>query len=163
MASRGSGLRVTLLPVDAAMRALLPDARMSDAYRVVVDDRVLDAAVAADRIFGRVPWWIGALMGVRNGLVAPFGLRTSVDEAAQRIGLFPIIAQTSQRVLLGFDDTHLDFRVAVDVTPVGPARHEVTVTTLVRTHNLLGRIYLALVLPFHRVIVPAMLAQAART
>jgi hypothetical protein len=50
----------------------------------------------------------------------------------------------------------------VDVRPVGDAQQEITVTTLVRTHNRLGRIYLALVLPFHRVIVPAMLAQAGR-
>jgi hypothetical protein len=136
---------------------------MSDAYRLVVDDRVLDATVAAERIFGRVPWWMAALLGVRNRLVAPFGLKTSVDEAAQRIGFFPVIAQTPHRVLLGFDDKHLDFRVAVDVTPLAHARHEVTVTTLVRTHNRLGRIYLALVLPFHAVVVPAMLAQVART
>jgi hypothetical protein len=156
-------VRVTSLPVDTAIRTLLPHARMSDAYRLVVDERVLDAAVAADRIFGRAPWWIRILLGVRNRLVAPFGLKTSVDQGAQRIGFFPVITQTPRRVLLGFDDKHLDFRVAVDVMPVGPARHEVTVTTLVRTHNLPGRMYLALVLPFHRVIVPAMLGQAART
>jgi hypothetical protein len=136
---------------------------MRDAYRLVVDDAMLDARLAADRIFGRVPWWIATLLGVRNRLVAPFGLKTSVDEAAQRIGFFPVIAQAPHRVLLGFDDKHLDFRVAVDVTPLAHARHEVTVTTLVRTHNLLGRIYLAVVLPFHAVVVPAMLAQAART
>ena len=39
-------------------------------------------------------------------------------------------------------------------------RQEVTASTAVRTHNLLGRIYLAIVKPFHRIVVPAMLAQA---
>jgi hypothetical protein len=37
----------------------------------------------------------------------------------------------------------------------------VTATTLVLTHNLLGRVYLAIILPFHRLIVPAMLRQVA--
>ena len=35
----------------------------------------------------------------------------------------------------------------------------VTLTTLVLTHNLLGRIYLAVIMPFHRLVVRAMLRQ----
>jgi Protein of unknown function (DUF2867) len=38
----------------------------------------------------------------------------------------------------------------------------VIATTLVRTHNWVGRAYLAVIMPFHRVIVRTMLAQAAR-
>ena len=34
-------------------------------------------------------------------------------------------------------------------------------TTLVKTHNRLGRIYLAIILPFHRLVVRSMLAQVA--
>jgi hypothetical protein len=34
-------------------------------------------------------------------------------------------------------------------------------TTLVRMHNRLGRAYLAIVMPFHRVIARAMLRQVA--
>ena len=33
----------------------------------------------------------------------------------------------------------------------------VRATTYVKTHNRLGRIYLAAVMPFHRLIVPAMM------
>ena len=62
-------------------------------------------------------------------------------------------------MLLGLNDKHLDFRIVVDVVPIGTQQRHVTATTLVRTHNLLGRAYLAAVLPFHRVIVPVLLAQ----
>lgn len=48
----------------------------------------------------------------------------------------------------------------VDVSGNAPSR-EVTATTLVMTHNLLGRVYLATIMPFHRIIVPAMLRQVA--
>jgi hypothetical protein len=71
-----------------------------------------------------------------------------------------VIAETPHRVLLGLNDKHLDFRIAVDVA-VGTEQRHFTATALVRTHNLLGRTYLATVLPFHRVIVPALLTQAA--
>ena len=62
--------------------------------------------------------------------------------------------------MAGFDDHHLDFRVVVDVTTSGEGQ-QVTTTTLVRTHNRLGRAYLAIILPFHRLIVRTMLRQVA--
>jgi uncharacterized protein DUF2867 len=156
-------LRVTSVPVDAATRALLPQTHVSDAYRLIVHERTLDATTAARRIFERAPRWIHALMALRNRLVAPLGLNTFVDESVRKIGIFPVIAETPNHVLLGLDDKHLDFRIAVDVVALGGAQHQVTTTTVVRTHNQLGRIYLEIVLPFHRVIVPTMVAQAAKS
>ena len=44
--------------------------------------------------------------------------------------------------------------------PPAPAQ-QVTATTLVRTHNWLGRAYLAIILPFHRLIVRTLLRQVA--
>ena len=136
---------------------------MSDAYRLIVNEEALDASTAVNRMFGRMPWWIRALMAVRNRLVAPLGLKTGRDRAiatSRRIGFFPIVTETPERVVLGLDDKHLDFRIAVDVAKLEGARRQTTATTLVRCHNLLGRLYLAAVLPFHRVIVPAMLTLA---
>jgi hypothetical protein len=69
-----------------------------------------------------------------------------------------VISETPQRLVAGFDDKHLDFRVVVDINGNAPDR-QVTATTLVMTHNLLGRVYLASIMPFHRIIVPAMLRQ----
>ena len=156
-------MRAMSVPVDPATLALFPQALMSDAYRLIVDEEALDASTAASRMFGRMPWWIRVLMAMRNRLVAPFGLKTGRDKViatSRRIGFFPIITETPERVVLGLDDKHLDFRIAVDVAKLEGARRQVTATTLVRSHNLLGRLYLAAVLPFHRIIVPAMLTQA---
>ncbi len=50
--------------------------------------------------------------------------------------------------------------MVVDVATSGE-RQQVTATTLVRTHNWLGRSYLAIILPFHRLIVRTMLRQVA--
>jgi hypothetical protein len=89
-------------------------------------------------------------------------LRTADDPSLarlERIGLFPVISSTPERVVLGFNDSHLDFRLVIDVATLGELRRQVIVTTLVQTHNWLGRTYLAIVMPFHRRIVPAMLAR----
>jgi hypothetical protein len=93
--------------------------------------------------------------------VAPFGLKTSAPKtagASETIGIFPVLSESPTRLVAGFDDKHLDFRVVVDVAWAGSSRL-ITTTTVILTHNLLGRLYLATVLPFHRVIVRSMLRQ----
>ena len=142
---------------------LLAGAQFIDAYRVAIDGTALDARKAAVKMFARAPRWVEALISLRNMMVAPFGLKTSGEaEPASRgmVGLFPVVSETPQRLVAGFNDHHLDFRVVIDVAPAGRGQ-EVTTTTLVLTHNWLGRTYLALILPFHRLIVRAMLRRVA--
>jgi Protein of unknown function (DUF2867) len=148
-------------PIDTG--ALLPGAQFSDAFSIAVDGAALDARGAAERMLGHQPRWIEMLMALRNHLVAPFGLKTptpGVATPADRVGIFPVISETPARLVAGFDDSHLDFRVVIDVARAGVGQR-VTATTLVLTHNLLGRVYLAIILPFHRLIVRSMLRQIA--
>jgi Protein of unknown function (DUF2867) len=147
--------------VDAA--PLLAGAQFIDAFRIDVAGQAIDARLAAERMLSKSARWIETLMNLRNLIVAPFGLKTTGHHESpprETIGLFPILTQTPDRLVAGFNDKHLDFRVVVDVvaSEAGSASaQQVTATTLVRTHNLFGRIYLAVIMPFHRLIVPAML------
>jgi hypothetical protein len=143
---------------------LLAGAQFADAFRIAVDDRTLDARHAAECMIGRLPRWAEALISLRNILVAPFGLKTSgASKSAPRemIGIFPIVSQTPDRLVAGFNDKHLDFRVVVDIANSGATSQNVTATTLVLTHNWFGRTYLAIILPFHRLIVRTLLRQVA--
>lgn len=142
---------------------LLPGAQFADAYRLDVEGEALDARQAAMRMMARAPRWVDALLVLRNIIVAPFGLKTSgQDRHAPHdiIGIFPVVSETPERLVAGFNDRHLDFRVVVDVATSGQ-RQSVTATTLVLTHNWLGRTYLAIIMPFHRLVVRAMLRQVA--
>ena len=155
------------LTPEASTAPLLTGADFADAYRLIVEAPDLDAAAAAERVFAESPGWVSALLALRNRFAALIGLKTGHEplrssERRRRIGLFPVIDETPGRVLMGFDDWHLDFRVVVDVAALGAGRHEVTVTTLVRTRNAVGRIYLLTIMPFHRLIARTLLAQAAR-
>jgi hypothetical protein len=143
--------------------ALLTGAQFIDAYSITIDDAALDARRAAEKMMVHAPRWIDALLALRNRLVAPFGLKTAVPtrtSASDTIGIFPIVSETPSPLVAGFNDKHLDFRVVVDVVAAA-GQHRVTTTTLVLTHNLLGRAYLAIILPFHRIIVPSMLRRVA--
>jgi hypothetical protein len=143
--------------------ALLAGAQFADAFCIEVGDRDLDARRAAERMMARQPRWAEALLSLRNFLVAPLGLKTSgagPGVPPDMIGIFPVVSETPERLIAGFNDHHLDFRVVVDVSAPG-GRRQVTATTVVKTHNRLGRIYLAVIMPFHRLIVPALLRQVA--
>jgi hypothetical protein len=142
---------------------MLPGAQFVDAYRVAVGGKSLDARQAAIRMMARTPGWVDALLRLRNLMVAPFGLKTSGEGSPAPggiIGLFPVVSETPERLVAGFNDSHLDFRVVVDVAPAGDGQ-EVTSTTLVLTHNRLGRAYLTVILPFHRAIARSLLRQVA--
>ncbi len=144
--------------------ALLAGAEFIDAYSIVIDNAALDARRAAEKMLAHGPRWIETLMTLRNRLVAPFGLKTPLPTgtgATDTIGIFPVLSQSPNRLVAGFNDKHLDFRVVVDVASSGHGQR-VTATMLVLTHNLLGRVYLAIILPFHRLIVRTMLRQVAQ-
>ena len=148
---------------NADLDRLLAGAQFVDAYRILVEGNGLNARKAATKMFARPPRWVEALLNLRNLIVAPLGLKTSGDgepSSGGVIGLFPVLSETPERLVAGFDDSHLDFRVVVDVVSAGSGQ-QVTATTLVLTHNPLGRIYLAIILPFHRLIVHSMLRQVA--
>ena len=139
--------------------ALLGGAQFIDAFRVDIGAAAINAREACTRMVLGGPRWIDTLLRLRNVLVTPFGLKTSGEGAPAPhglIGLFPVIDETPERLVAGFDDYHLDFRIVVDVAG-GIASRQVTSTTLVRTHNLLGRTYLAVIMPFHKLVVRAMM------
>ena len=134
----------TPAPPCADAQRILPGHQFADAYKVPAPPGL--GAIEATRLaFAQGPLWIRSLMGLRNRLVRLVGLKPA------RASGFPVVRESADEVVLGFDDRHLDFRIVVTV-----AGGFVTVTTLVRWHNAWGRAYLAAVMPFHRVIAARM-------
>ncbi len=156
-------MTVHAIAPDAQAAQSLAGAQFADAFRVAVAMERITARQAAERMLRDPPRWITRLLRLRNRAVAPFGLITKprAGDRADRIGLFPVLSDAPDRLVAGLDDAHLDFRLIVEVAPDGQGSR-VTATTVVRTHNLLGRAYLAAILPFHRVIVRAMLRRVGR-
>lgn len=143
--------------VDAG--TVLSGAQFIDAFRAEVGATQLSAREACTRMVLHGPRWIDALTRLRNILVTPFGLKKSGEGAyapGGLIGLFPVVSETPERLVAGFDDYHLNFRIVVDVAGEATLRH-VTVTTLVKTNNVLGRTYLALITPFHKLVARSMM------
>lgn len=112
-------------------------------------------------MFGRSPRWVGLLLSLRNRIVGLFGLKSAELGIAegQTIGAFPVVSARDDQVVLGFDDSHLNFRIVLDVTAAGAQARKIAITTLVERRNLFGRIYIFVITPFHKLIVRTLLAR----
>lgn len=115
--------------------------------------------------------WFHMLLSLRDFLVAPLGIKTSrqfESEADQskkgRISFFLVFSRHPNEVIYGQDDTHLDFRASLLVLSSSPSRpcRKLVVATVVKCHNSLGRLYIRLIAPFHKLVVIGGLRQAAK-
>lgn len=146
-----------------------------DCYEIEVADpskTAIGHMLAAARL---VPAWVEALMALRNRLIRLVGIKNlgalgnidpSKPEAAyqpgDRVGIFTLRSSSPAEVVVGDKDKHLDVLVSLVVLPRGPGEGQrIALTTVVHTHNLLGRAYMLPVTPMHKLIVPAVLARLA--
>lgn len=104
------------------------------------------------------PHWVSKLLALRNVIVGPMGLQTpSEKDIGEQEFPFPLIHETHEEMIFGFDDKHLNFKISV-LSRNGLA----TMATWVHPHNLGGWLYLRCVLPFHIVIVRNALRRAVK-
>jgi hypothetical protein len=157
-------------PAQGLLRHYVGPGDFLDGQSVPLPHPAPDIATLTTAIFFHMPGWVKALLALRDVMVSPFGLKTGTDQdlrpptreeiaSASYPGIFAVHAANDDEVILGTDDKHLDFRISLLRSE---ADDLVAMSTWVRPHNALGRLYLALVYPFHRVIVARCLANAAR-
>ena len=163
--------RETTAPPNSLIGKLVPGSYFHDAWAVPAGDASLTALGQFLKAAGQTPRWVSACMTLRNRVVSLFGLKNlgglenlprhkaEADyRPGDRVGIFTLFENTPGEVLLGDRDKHLDVTLSVHVAP-DPASGAslVTITTVVRVHNLLGRVYMLPVAPMHRLIAPRVL------
>jgi len=141
-------IRTDTLPRASSLWTLHRSGDFLDCYSVASTLSPREAAAKGLAL----PGWASALLRLRNTLVRPFGLKTG--EAGQPI--FPTCHETQDEIILGTDDRHLNFRI-------GLYRQDgrIYMSTWVHPHNLWGRTYLRLVMPFHILISRGAVARMA--
>ena len=124
----------------------------ADAYSFSAGRPLLVTAEALQRgLWSRQPKLAAGLMRLRNILVKPLGLKTSDEQPidpwlaqAERVRRRDEAGRLIDEVVIHSDDRHLAFWVSLKV-----AGDRVTVVTVVRWHNALGRVYFAVIKPWH--------------
>ncbi len=142
------------------------NASLLDSYGIAAADNGATMRTIAERALGSPPGWLKALMAIRDGVMGPLGVRTSDDLRRRRpdgarIDFFPVLAESADELVLGEDDSHLDFRLSL-LRRRGPGGMTLIATTAVRTHNLLGLLYIRAIHPFHVIVVRTALTRTAQ-
>jgi Protein of unknown function (DUF2867) len=156
------------VPSDNLAMGALSSIDFVDAFKCQIPNgRSHKIDAVARSIFSTMPEWMMKLLDLRNTIVRPLGLKTSIDpalldrrqgklEPGTVVGVFKVIDRQDDEILLGEDDRHLNFRTSIQLE-----RKEekcwVIVSTVVQFNNWLGHAYFVPVRPIHKIIVPAMM------
>jgi Protein of unknown function (DUF2867) len=155
----------TQIPASSRIAQLAKTAYFSDCYQAPLNHcKTLSEAYQA--IFGYPPVWMRNLMRLRNIIAKKLGLKSFNNEeiseielsvfrlpyqVGRRAGIFLVQEIEPHELILGVDDRHLNFKISIFIHETKGYR-VVSVSTVVVIHNLLGRIYMILIKPFHRFI-----------
>jgi hypothetical protein len=160
------------LPAESWIATVYASPHLADACSIELPPEALtEPELLARFIFSHQPLWIAGLMKIRDIVVAGFGLKTArnlallaADAKAGRLGIFKVYSKNETEIVFGEDDSHLDFRLSVLCFSgtTKESHHQLVFSTVVHCHNRLGRAYIFVVAPFHRMVVKASLLRAAR-
>jgi len=160
------------LPSPSLVERALAPCHYFDAFSVDAASGTFGSVDELARAASKLPRWVDALMALRNRIVRIFGLKTEPPEptesaqksaivAGSAVGIFLVLARSENEILMGLDDKHLDFRFSLVLQTRADGERAIATTT-VRFKNAWGRLYFAVVKPFHKRIIPAMLRAALR-
>lgn len=165
-------LAAVALPSESRLRGMYETTNLADAYAIRLPmNAIADPEQLARFLFAHQASWVAGLMRIRDAVVARFGIKTAkqlqtsiASNNDKRIYIFKIYEVSTHEIVLGENDKHLDFRLSVlhrPATGTGDAPYLV-LSTVVHCHNRLGRAYIMLIAPFHRLVVKSGLRRAAR-
>ena len=148
-------------PAESRISDWYAGASLSDSFAVALPPTApADIDTLATLLFTDPPLWFTILLAIRDRAVTLFDVKAShALAAADHIAFFPVLSRSPDEITIGVDDRHLDFRGSVLLRR--PERLLV-LTTAVRCHNLLGRAYLAVILPFHILVATSLLRRLRR-
>jgi len=176
MPMNDNSVTIEALPCESQVTRMYEKTDLADAYTIrLPDNAITDPELLARFVFSQQASWVAGLMRMRDALVAGFGIKTAKQlegkpqsSGIRRIRFFRIYETHAHEIVLGEDDKHLDFRLSVllQKRPVengnGASASYLVLSTVVHCHNRLGRTYIALIAPFHRLIAQSSLRSAAK-
>lgn len=172
MPNAHSSVLSVALPAESAVSGLYHAPDLADAYAVRLPDNAIDdPELLARFLFAHQAGWVGKLTSLRDAIVGRFGLKTTrqlrtetSSDSRDHVEFFRIYTRSAREIILGENDSHLDFRLSVlqqtRDSGDGQSRYLV-LSTVVHCNNALGRFYILAIAPFHRLVVRSSLRSAA--
>jgi hypothetical protein len=158
-------------PIESQLASRYADASFVDAYAITLSNSVShDLERMAQGAVNNPPAWVRGALTLRDRVMQMFGVKTYREigdritrQGADRVGFMPVLLRSEREIIMGENDRHLDFQVSLLLRShqTGPA--ELVATTVVQCHNLLGGVYLAVIMPGHKMVIRTSLRNAAQS
>lgn len=155
----------SMCPPDSQLPDFLAKTDFEDAFAFKVPASGYTMEEIYLKVFNTAPSWVEYALRLRNLLVAPFGLKTEIEQdktplvrEGEKVGIFKIYKIYENELIAGENDKHLNFRVSVHRSTKAPTT--LTVTTIVQYNNSLGKAYMTLIRPIHKMVVKSILKSA---
>lgn len=162
--------------MNSVIATYLPGACFHDALTISVDDSSAPALAYFLKALLATPIWVDRLMSFRNYVMAKLGFKdlgtlsrldrskpASTYVTGDHVGIFTLMMNSPGEALLGVKDKHLDVTLSIYKScELDDKQAQITVTTVVHTHNWFGRLYMLPVTPMHRIIGPTVLKTIAK-
>ena len=163
-------VQATALPAESRIARTLAGADFADSYCLADPHPELSPMQSYLALVARTPGWMHGLMALRNRAVRLVGLKdlgslsphepnkpAEAYRVGDRVGIFRLNELHPKELILGDDDRHLRVQVSLY-----KAEARLWLSTVVHEKQALGRLYMSVVGPVHRLIVPRLLAQTPR-
>ena len=166
---------LSVVPPESAINERLHGSFFHDCYAIAVPNSPRTALGHFLTALASTPSWVDLLMGFRNKVAAVVGMKdlgrlgevdlSKPDSAycpGDRVGVFTLISNTPNEVLLGVTEKCFDVVLSVyKLSTSQDGEDSIVQTTVVRVKNLMGRLYMLPVTPFHRLIAQTVLSRVA--
>jgi len=138
-----------------------------DSFKFSSSKTNLDAKRVYHAIFAYLPNSVQRALKVRNAIVKPFGFSASNTEmslpleeikSGKKAGFLTIEQVTDEEVVCGAYENNMDMWLSV----MKVAEGEYAVSTLVNLKTTTGRLYMALIKPFHKLVAKYCIKQAIK-
>jgi hypothetical protein len=135
-----------------------------DSYETLMTKTQLTLPEIYRLAVARSPRWVNALMAVRDSVVTVLGVRrvgqigsgtlagATTPAVGAKLDIFTLYASSDDEIVVGEDDSHLDFRLSL-LRLSQEGHDKLVLSMVVKTHNAIGKAYLCTILPFHKLIM----------
>ena len=155
--AKHTGVEAVDVPAGAQVTRVFSTVDYADAYRAKVPagDHQSVESVSRAVLAALLPCWSKQ----RDQDLLRAVLNRSTFQPGSSLGGWRVYQKASQEIIVGADESHLDFRVSVLLSEENGVQW-VTVSTLVRYNNWKGRAYFVPVRFGHQIVVPHMVRTA---
>lgn len=162
------------IPETAIIKTAMERIDYTDNYSIIVPKSKAPALEKMPLLFFTcMPSWFRVLMYLREGIAKVIRLKTAIaldiphqmrefsGAVGESIAIFHVIGRSNTEIMMGENDSHLDFRLSFLRYDRGE-EVEIMLATTVQYNNWLGKVYFFPVKPFHKIIVQILLRKMVR-